>query len=133
MKDLNGNGIPDDGEWYELAGSDYWLSTTKRNVEMTYYNPSYNKRYTVPWTTNQGESGAVLTNQFHNQSYYPDPYTYECGREQVTFSGNIIRSSIDMSSPSYIEFYRAPAFGYCDNRGYDKTDLTVAHNPYYND
>ena len=68
MKDLNGNGIPDDGEWYELAGSDYWLSTTKRNVEMTYYNPSYNKRYTVPWTTNQGKSGAVLTNQFHNQS-----------------------------------------------------------------
>lgn len=133
MKDVNNNGIPDDGEWYELAGSDYWLSTTKRNVEMTYYNPSYNKRYTVPWTTNQGESGAVLTNQFHNQSYYPDPYTYECGRDQVTFSGNVIRSSIDMSSPSYIEFYRAPAFGYCDNRGYDKTDLTVAHNPYYND
>lgn len=133
MKDLNGNGIPDDGEWYELAGSDYWLSTTKRNVEMTYYNPSYNKRYAVPWVTNMGESGAVLTNQFHQQPYYPDPYVYECDRDSITFSGTIIRSSLDMSSPSYIEFYRAPAFGYCDNRGYDRADLSIAHNPYYND
>ena len=133
-QDLNGNGIPDPDEpWYELAGSDYWLSTTKHNVEMTYYNPSYDKRYTVPWTTDKGESGAVLSNQFHSHSYFPDPFDFECDRDSLTYSGNIIRSSIDMSSPSYIEFYRAPAFGYCDNRGYNKTDLTIASNPYYND
>lgn len=133
MKDLNGNGLPDDGEWYELAGSDYWLSTTRRNVTMTYYNPHYNKRYTVPWVTDRGEAGAVLTNNFHNQPYYPDPYIYGCNRDSVSFTGSIIRSSLDMSSPSYIEFYRAPAFGYCDNRGYNKSDLTKACNPYYND
>lgn len=133
MKDLNGNGLPDDGEWYELAGSDYWLSTTKRNVTMTYYNPHYNKRYTVPWVIDNGEAGAVLTNQFHQQPYYPDPYIYGCNRDSVCFTGSIIRSSLDKSSPSYIEFYRAPAFGYCDNRGYNKTDLTRACNPYYND
>ena len=44
-QDLNGNGVPDPEEpWYELAGSDYWLSTTKRNARMTYYNPNYDKR-----------------------------------------------------------------------------------------
>ena len=141
-KDLNGNGVPDPDEpWYELAGSDYWLSTTKRNARITYYNPNYATRYTVPWTltytdkdgNEQMEAGAVLTNQFHQQSYYPDPFDFGCDRDSLTFEGNIIRSSIDMSAPSYIEFYRAPAFGYCDNRGYDRTDLTVAHNPYYND
>ncbi len=133
MKDLNGNGVPDDGEWYELAGSDYYLNTTKKNVEMTYYNPHYNSRYTVPWSTNQGENGALLTNTFHNQSYYPDPAIYSNDRDSVTFSGNIIKSSLDMSTPSYVEFYRAPAFGYCDNRGSNQSDLTIAMNPYYND
>lgn len=108
---------------------------------MTYYNPNYDKRYTVPWTLKytdkdgkeQMEAGAVLTNQFHQQSYYPDPFDFGCDRDSVTFEGVIIRSSLDMSAPSYIEFYRAPAFGYCDNRGYNKTDLTIAQNPYYND
>ena len=141
-QDLNGNGVPDPEEpWYELAGSDYWLSTTKRNARMTYYNPNYDTRYTVPWTLKytdkdgkeQMEAGAVLTNQFHQQSYYPDPFDFDCDRDSVTFEGAIIRSSLDMSAPSYIEFYRAPAFGYCDNRGYNKTDLAIAQNPYYND
>lgn len=141
-QDLNGNGKPDPDEpWYELAGSDYWLSTTKRNAQMTYYNPNYDKRYTVPWTLKytdkngkeQMEAGAVLTNQFHQQSYYPDPFDFGCDRNSLTFEGSIIRSSLDMSAPSYIEFYRAPAFGYCDNRGYNKTDLAIAQNPYYND
>lgn len=141
-QDLNGNGVPDPDEpWYELAGSDYWLSTTKRNARMTYYNPNYTKRYTVPWTLTytgkdgqqQMEAGAVLTNQFHQQSYYPDPFDFGCNRDSLTFEGSIIRSSLDMSAPSYIEFYRAPAFGYCDNRGFDKSSLTIAHNPYYND
>ena len=93
-QDLNGNGVPDPEEpWYELAGSDYWLSTTKRNAQMTYYNPNYDKRYTVPWTLKytdkdgkeQMEAGAVLTNQFHQQSYYPDPFDFGCDRDSVTF------------------------------------------------
>ncbi|MCD8318361.1 MAG: hypothetical protein LUC45_05780 [Paraprevotella sp.] len=141
-QDLNGNGVPDPDEpWYELAGSDYWLSTTRHNAKMTYYNPNYDTRYTVPWTLTytdsdgkeQTEAGAVLTNQFHQQSYYSDPFDFGCNRDSITFEGSIIRSSIDMSAPSYIEFYRAPAFGYCDNRGYNQNDLSTAMNPYYND
>jgi hypothetical protein len=133
MEDKNGNGIPDDGEWYELAGSDYWLSSTVRNLEMTYYNPGYNRRYTVPFTTNTDLCGAVMTNHFHEQPYYPDPFEFGCDRDKITFSGNMIQSCPDKRAPSYIEFYRCPAFGYADNHPSSSADPTIPSNPYYAD
>lgn len=130
MKDENKNGLPDD-TWYELAGSDYWLDSSHRNIEMTYINPKYNKRYTVPWHTTDGMAGAVLTNQFHQQSYFPDEHAYaNAKRDSITYSGTLIMSSLDKRAPSYIEFTRCPIFGYADNKGYDKNDLTVGHDPY---
>lgn len=152
MEDLNGDGIPNDGEWYELAGSDYWLSTTKHNVSITYYNPHYNSRYTVPWTMTYNDlngdiaqkHGAVLSNSFHEHSFYPDffynqdnPnasyrwYNPNVNRDSITISGiSEIRGCIDMRTPSYIEFYAAAGFGYCDNKGYNQSDLRIAENPY---
>jgi chitodextrinase len=132
MKDENGDGIPNDGEWYELAGSDYYMSSTQKNVKMTYYNPHYDERYTVPWKKDNGETGALLSNAFHRHSYYPDPFDFGCNKDSLTYEGNIIKSSLDMSTPSYIEFYRAPFFGYCDNRG-NSADLTDPQNPYFAD
>ena len=152
MEDINGNGIPDDGEWYELAGSDYWLSTTKHNVEITYYNPHYNGRYTVPWSmtytdkngNKKEEYGAILSNSFHEHTFYPDYYYNNdnpnesnrwynpvVNRDSITFSGiSEIRGCIDMRTPSYIEFYTVAGFGYCDNKGFNESDLRVAQNPY---
>ena len=152
MEDVNGNGIPDDGEWYELAGSDYWLSTTKHNVEITYYNPHYNGRYTVPWSmkytdkngNKKEEYGALLSNSFHEHTFYPDYYYNNdnpgeanrwynpvVNRDSITFSGiSEIRGCIDMRTPSYIEFYTVAGFGYCDNKGFNESDLRVAQNPY---
>ena len=151
MEDKNGNGLPDDGEWYELAGSDYWLSTTKRNVELTYYNPNYNDRYTVPWKMTWEENGetcteygAVVTNNFHKHTFYPDYfynqdnpdesmrwYNPSVSRDSITFTGMTnIRGCIDMRSPSYIEFYSYSGFGYCDNKGFVKDDARIAQNPY---
>ncbi|QGY46289.1 T9SS type A sorting domain-containing protein [Maribellus comscasis] len=132
MKDLNGDGVPNDGEWYELAGSDYYMSGTQKNVKMTYYNPHYNERYTVPWKKDNGETGAMLSNSFHSHPYYPDPFDFGCNKDSMTYEGNIIKSSLDMSTPSYIEFYRAPFFGYCDSRG-NSADLTDPQNPYFKD
>lgn len=137
MRDDNGNGEPDD-QWYELAGSDYWFSTTHRNITMTYYDPAYNKRYTVPWTTDNGLAGALLTNQFHEQAYFPDPYIYPAAANHIkdgklSFTGSLIRSSLDKRVPSYIEFYRCPAFGYCDNKTKQNADLTIGYNPYFDD
>ena len=132
MKDSNGDGIPNDGEWYELAGSDYYMSGTQKNVKMTYYNPHYNERYTVPWKKDNGETGALLSNAFHSHPYYPDPFDFGCNKDSMTYEGSIIKSSLDMSTPSYIEFYRAPFFGYCDSRG-NSADLTDPQNPYFVD
>lgn len=130
MKDLNGNGIPDDGEWYELAGSDYWFSSTCRNIEVTYHNPGYQQRYTVPFTTNMGFDGAVLTNNFHRQPYYPLPEKYPAAeRDHITLTGNLIKGVLDKRSPSFIEYYRGPAFGYCDNWG-SKLEPGNISNPY---
>lgn len=135
-RDDNGNGLPDD-EWYELAGSDYWFNTSHRNITMTYTDPAYNSRYTVPWTTDQELDGALLTNQFHTQPYFPDPAIYPAAAEKIkdgklSYTGTLIRASLDKRVPSYIEFYRCPAFGYCDNKT-SNSDLTVARNPYYDD
>ena len=151
MEDKNGDGIPNDGEWYELAGSDYWLSTTKHNVELTYYNPSYNDRYTVPWTIKWEENGethyehgCVVTNNFHKHTFYPDYfynqdnpdpayrwYNPNVSRDSITFTGlNYIRGCIDMRAPTYIEFYNYSGFGYCDNKGFVKDDSRIAQNPY---
>ena len=126
MKDENHNGLPDD-TWYELAGSDYYLSTTRKNVAMTYYNPHYLKRHTIPWTTNVGIAGAMRTNQFHQQSYFPGDYAFDCDRDAITYTGNLIKGCIDLSTPSYIENYRAQLFGYCDNKGAIRDEV---HNPY---
>lgn len=126
MKDENHNGLPDD-TWYELAGSDYYLSTTKRNVTMTYYNPHYQKRHTIPYTLNDGTAGAMRTNQFHQQSYFPGDYDFDCDRDSIAYTGNLIRGCIDLSTPSYIENYRAQLFGYCDNKGAIRDEV---HNPY---
>lgn len=136
-RDDNNNGLADD-EWFELAGSDYWFSTTHRNITMTYHDPAYNKRYTVPWTTDNGLAGALLTNQFHEQPYFPDPAIYPAAAEKthdgtLSFTGTMIRSSLDKRVPSYIEFFRCPAFGYADNKTKQNGDLTVASNPYYDD
>ena len=151
MEDKNGDGIPNDGEWYELAGSDYWLSTTKHNVEITYYNPNYNGRYTVPWTLKWEENGethyehgCVVTNNFHNHTFYPDYfynqdnpnpeyrwYNPSISRDSITFTGlNYIRGCIDMRAPTYIQFYNYSGFGYCDNKGFVKDDSRIAQNPY---
>ncbi|MFT3738927.1 MAG: hypothetical protein QM786_09220 [Breznakibacter sp.] len=130
MKDLNGDGLPNDGEWYELAGSDYWLSSTKRNITVTYYNPHYTKGYAVPWRADNGDYGALVANRFHTQPYYPDPFDFGTHIiDSVSFTGTRIRGNIDMSSPSYLNPYRAPAFGYCDSKG-NNSPLTSPKNPY---
>ncbi len=86
-QDKNGNGLPDD-EWYELAGSEYFHSSTIKHYEITYYNP---KGYAnVPWTDNQGNSGAVEINAFHKHNYYPE---FIASQEKITFKGTLLRST----------------------------------------
>lgn len=53
--DNNHNGLPDD-DWYELAGSDYRLSSTRKSYEMVYYRPAA-LTDSVPYRDNKGKVG----------------------------------------------------------------------------
>lgn len=90
--DANKNGIADENEWYEIAGSEYHKSTTVKNHEMTYYKPDpakpavagpaawqFDTTY-IKYTDNKNGSGAITrTTKFRRWNYYPqwlgDSYT----------------------------------------------------------
>lgn len=91
--DRNCNGVPDEDEWYELAGSEYHNPKTVKNYEITYTRPSVhapvpNPQGTltdtlyIPWTDNQGTQG-ISQNRFHTQSYYPE-WLHD---DKLTFQG----------------------------------------------
>ena len=130
-RDDNGNGLPDD-PWYELAGSDYWFSTTRRNATFTYEDPGYSSRHAVVFTDDLGRTGAVNTNYFHAQNYFPEKNIYpgaDISDGKIAFTGTLIACNYDLRNPAYIEAYRPLAFGYTDNH-VTKGDLTVPVNPY---
>jgi hypothetical protein len=129
MKDENGNGVPDD-TWYELAGSDYWFSTTRKNYAVSYTNPGGDEAKDVPWTDNLGNSGSVLANAFHKQPYYPLAEVFpSVDAESYSLSGTLIEGALDMRVPTYIMSYRR-AFGYADNQPRGQAPWTVPDNPY---
>ena len=64
--DQNQNGLPDD-VFYQLRGSEYDHPQTIHQYAVTYHRTSTD----IPWTDNQGQSGAVHKNTFHAQPYYP--------------------------------------------------------------
>ncbi len=81
--DKNKNGRPDEDEWYEIAGSEYFKNSTTKNYTITYFKPNENKspipgsefwqtdvEY-IKWQDNFGNSGFKTKNTFHAQSYYP--------------------------------------------------------------
>lgn len=114
MKDDNGNGLPDD-TWYELAGSDYFFSSTIKNYEVTYTNPNRDVATDVPWTDNYENTGFVFVNNFHKQPYYPSNANFPHINEQsYTLKGTKIQDYVDRTNPSYVTSFGRP-WGYADN------------------
>lgn len=122
--DANGNGKPDDA-WYELAGSEYNKPETIKNYKLTYYKPDDNKVQTpnedypflndttyVKWESNQGDSGYVSKNIFHDQSYYP----LWIEENQLVFEGTKLADNyVDESGNGSYYVQYAYAWGYVDN------------------
>lgn len=120
--DENGNGLPDD-TWYELAGSEYSNSSTTHDYQIVYTRPdedkekdpdpdySYiNDRTYVPWNDNQGNTGYVMRNIYHSQSYWPqwlDDTTLE-------FTGSRLPDNYTLSGAIYT--LAAYDWGYVDNQ-----------------
>jgi len=117
MQDLNNNGIPDDGTWYELAGSEHGKPETIKNYKITYYNPK-NMTDDVRWTDNQGKEGYVLRNIFHNKKeYYP---SWIKDQDQVSFTGTLLKNTLH-DGP--IITNKPFEWGYADNGSADYKQL----------
>lgn len=83
--DANKNGIADENEWYEIAGSEYNKSTTVKNYEITYSKPNesaapvkgtkawqYDVAY-LTWKDNKNGSGAITkTENRKYKQYFPE-------------------------------------------------------------
>ncbi len=131
--DKNKNGLPDDDEWYEIAGSAYtdatsetWYSkasaagndvTVCHDYEITYYRPTAEpaalpvESY-IRWADNKGGSGYKAKNASHTQSYYPGWVT----ADKLTFKGTRLpQNGIDESGDGTYYVLYAFGYGYADN------------------
>lgn len=139
MQDLNGNGLPDDNAWYELAGSEYSKAETIKKYRIVYYNPK-NVEDDIRWKDNQGKTGYVLRNMFHKQAYYP---AWAANQDSLVFEGTLLKSTLGQAyDPDYgigLITNKPAEWGYADNgssvflaareeegRGYNKFDLDWA-------
>ena len=141
--DANKNGIPDDNEWYEIAGSaheDYtkesWYSMAVangndvnlyRDYEITYYKPENEPAKEdwgtyIRWEDNKGNSGYKVKNQFHNQCYYP----LWVESNKISFKGTCLpQNGIDESGmDNYFVLYKFD-YGYADNEVNSKDDAAI--------
>ena len=115
-KDDNGNGLPDD-QWYEISGSCDVDSTGKvtYGYEITYQRNPMND---IPWIDNQGNSGTIDRNHYHEQEYFPLWLT----DDELTFRGtrlpdNMLNLSdqVDESWSPYYYVLLGFRYGYADN------------------
>jgi uncharacterized protein YjdB len=123
--DGNADGIPDNGQWYELAGSEHRKSTTLKNYNITYHKPDENKIKTpdnnypdlndttyIRWTDNRGGRGYLARNVYHGQPYYPQWIS----DEQLSFQGTLLpNNAIDESGEGTYYVLHAYHWGYADN------------------
>lgn len=120
--DANGNGLPDD-EWFELAGSEYHNPETIHDYKITYYKtaPDHQavqdpeNRYItdtqyIQWKDNRENSGYVMKNSSHHQSYWPEWLTVD----ELSFEGQRLPDNfVQLATNMYLQF--PYAFGYADN------------------
>ena len=81
MNDSNGDGIPNDGEWAELKGSEYNHPETIHDYQVTYYKPVGNGN--VTWKDNKGSSGELVP-VFDSSSWWWSGYG---NKSEVVFNG----------------------------------------------
>ena len=142
--DANKNGVPDDNEWYEIAGSahedpakELWYQEAVDagndvniyyDYEITYHRPlaepvSQDQWATyIRWEDNKGNSGYKVKNGFHKQSYYP---LWATG-DKLTFKGTRLpQNGVDESGAgSYYVLYKF-RYGYADNETNSKDESAI--------
>lgn len=126
--DRNKNGIPDEEEWFEIAGSEHERKEVIRKYAITYFKPAKDKEEQagevaeyIRWKDNQGEEGWKTKNQFHQQSYYPQWIK----EETLTFSGTLLpNNAVHVEQTNN---WQLPPFawGYADNYPNTREGATI--------
>ncbi len=122
--DKNKNGKPDDDEWYEIAGSEYFKNATLKNYSITYFKPNENKTPVpgnsgwqtdieyIRWQDNVGNKGFKTKMAFHSQSYYP----LWLSDASYSFTGTRLKDNYyDQSGTGEYWVGKSYDFGYADN------------------
>lgn len=108
--DINGNGLPDDNEWFEIRGSEY--DNSVHDYECTYYRPESDDD-DIHWTDNHGNSGYVYKNRFHSQPHWPQ---WLADHETLTFRGTRLPDNgVDQSGNGSYYILSSFDYGYADN------------------
>lgn len=129
MKDENHNGIPDES-WYEIAGSEHFWNSTISSYEVTYQNNGLNKAGDIHWADNQGSSGIIPENSFHQQPYYPKADLFPgVATDKYTLKGTRLTSPVDLSNPGQVISW-PKTFGYADNTPVLSYSEKLPDNPY---
>lgn len=81
MNDANNDGIPNDGEWFEIKGSEYNNTETIHDYQVTYYKPVGNGN--VTWKDNKGKRGELVP-VFDSATWWWSGYG---SQTEVTFTG----------------------------------------------
>lgn len=117
--DKNGNGKPDDDEWYELKGSEYGKPSVTVGYTVTYIKPEdTNSARNIEWTDNLGNSGVVTVNSFHTQCYFP--LFLEGNPDRLVFTGSRLPDNVVVENR--MEVLKPVGWGYADNYSEDYTE-----------
>ena len=108
--DINGNGRPDDNEWFEIRGSEY--DNSRHSYVCTYHRPASDDD-DILWTDNQGNEGYIFKNQFHAQPYWPQ---WLADRETLEFRGTRLPDNGEDESGNGTYYVLSQFdYGYADN------------------
>ncbi len=110
--DINKNGIPDDNEWFEIAGSEY--ANSVHNYEIVYEHPATNTE-DINWHDNKGGTGIVkYMGAFHTQPHWPQ---WLDDKSTLTFVGTQLPDNYRKEGTDDDPYYVLARYdyGYADN------------------
>lgn len=122
MEDSNKDGLPNDGPWYQIKGSEYNNIETIHNYQVTYFKPASSGYIT--WKDNRGKTG-TLTPVFDSGNWWWAGYGE---KTSVTFDGDrlpdaYVNTSKDPDSELWMARTGLFEYGYAEC--YNNTDFNT--------
>ena len=113
-EDANGNGLPDDS-WYEIAGSAE--AQAVKDYQVTYYYATGD----IQWSDNQGNSGSIKRNTWHQQDTY---FPYWLSTDSMVLRGTLLPPNMYDKGNGVLRSI-AYDYGYADNQPNDQLGAQI--------